>query len=148
MLSSDNLHYIFAKGILGLFYKLTGRINDAASVLLEVVNSFSKLSCCSLSHSGFKLSLSTISLNSEQEDLESVISYCKWIPTIYSSLSECYRANGVTELADYYKQQADNLRLRASTKALKYDIINIEMHRSPPYNLNEYLVELLAPLSC
>lgn len=41
-LSSDDLHYLVSKSNYGIFLKMIGKINDAISVLLEVVNKMSK----------------------------------------------------------------------------------------------------------
>lgn len=74
------------------------------------------------------------------EELNNIVSYCKWIPSIYLSLSECYRTRKVNDLADYYHKQAENLMKLANYRNnLRADLLTSEMNRRPPSNLNEYL---------
>ena len=71
------------------------------------------------------------------------MSYCKWIPSIYLGLSECYRIKKVNDLADYYHKQAENLiKLTNYRNNLRADLLTSEMNRRPPSSLNEYLREL------
>ncbi len=41
ILTQNDLHYLLAKSTLGVFYKMTGQIEEATKVLLEVVNELS-----------------------------------------------------------------------------------------------------------
>ena len=76
----------------------------------------------------------------ELEELNNIVGYCKWLPLIYLSLSECYRLKKVNELFNYYQQQADNLYILAKQKiSLRPDLLSVEMFRRPPSNLNDYL---------
>jgi len=43
ILTPNDLHYLLAKSTLGVFYKMTGQIEEATKILLEVVNELSNL---------------------------------------------------------------------------------------------------------
>jgi hypothetical protein len=43
ILTHNDLHYLLAKSTLGVFYKMTGQIEEATNILLEVVNELSNL---------------------------------------------------------------------------------------------------------
>jgi len=78
------------------------------------------------------------------EELNNIVSYCKWIPSIYISLSECYRVKKNNELASYYQKQADNLMILAIQRnSQRADLLTVEINRKPPSNLNEFLKEFI-----
>lgn len=70
--------------------------------------------------------------------------YCRWIPSIFSNLSECYRIKKSDELSSYYLKIAENLKIAAVNKTgHKHDILNIEMYRLPPSDLTEYIEKFI-----
>ena len=73
-----------------------------------------------------------------------MIGYCKWVTSIYFNLSECYKQKNSEDLASYYKKQVDNLKLIASNHLNeREDILNVELHRNRPKNLNNFLNEII-----
>ena len=77
-------------------------------------------------------------------ELNHIVNYCRWIPSIYSNLSESFRLKKKEEMMSYYQKIADNLKTTALNKSeTKCDLLNVEMYKQPPKNLNEFIVSLI-----
>ena len=76
--------------------------------------------------------------------MNEIVGYCRWVPSIYSNLSECFRNKKQDEMASYYQKIAENLKIMAASKHhSRHDILNIEMFRLPPKDLNEFIKSIV-----
>ncbi|CAF0994687.1 unnamed protein product [Brachionus calyciflorus] len=126
LVPKSNFHYLLSLSTLGVFYKMIGNLNDSIAVLLEVTNE----------------------LNFDK--IQNLIVYCKWIPSVFMNLSECYKLKMSEELSKYYQKQADNMRLSGSNfksnnrnHQARYDLLSVELNRLPPSDLNKFLKEFI-----
>lgn len=140
-LSTKDLHYLLAKSTLGVFYKMIGHIDEAVKILAEVVNSLGMyIFIFFFFFETFILLFFILDINQMNE----IVCYCRWIPSIYSNLGESFRVKKEEDQASHYQKIAENLKQAALNKSeYKRDVLNAEIYNSPPKNLNEFLKNII-----
>ena len=75
--------------------------------------------------------------------MNDIVCYCRWIPSIYSNLSESFRMKKKDDQVLHYQKIADSLKQEALNKSnYKHDVLNVEMHKSPSKNISEFIKNL------
>lgn len=73
-----------------------------------------------------------------------MLGYCKWIPSVYSNLSDCYTLKKVDDMATHFRKQADNLKIIASNNLVnRFDVLGVEIEQTGPPDLTRFLTQFI-----